>query len=218
MYLVHTIGGGVKVERIGFQPLHTTNLAALWGSSTPVVIHDTQADTRYPEFSSNVTAAGFRSGCLLPLTTAVRPVGILAVVSRETGAYDAADLAFLQRVASQVAVAIDNVRHHEQALAYQRQLEAERDHWRTLLEVNNAVVANLDLKALLAAITPNIRRIVPHDSINLALLDAASGRVSLHAMNPPLPPELTDLVMSVDPENTPFARAITLRKPSLVAP
>ena len=50
-------------------------------------------------------------------------------------------------------------------------LEAERDHWRTLLEVTNAVVTKRDLAGLRAAIAPNVRRIVPHDHTNLYLID-----------------------------------------------
>lgn len=76
------------------------------------------------------------------------------------------------------------------AAASRRELEADRDRWRILIEVNNAVVGNLDLSELLAAITPNLRRIVPHDATNLALLDPESGRVIVYAMDSPLPPEL----------------------------
>ena len=39
-------------------------------------------------------------------------------------------------------------------------VEAERDHWRTLLEVTNAVVTKRDLAELRAAVAPNVRRIV----------------------------------------------------------
>ncbi len=47
----------------------------------------------------------------------------------------------------------------------------ERDHWRTLLEVTNAVVTKRDLGELRAAIAPNVHRIVPHDHTNLFLID-----------------------------------------------
>ncbi len=50
-------------------------------------------------------------------------------------------------------------------------METERDHWRTLLDVTNAVVTKRDLVELRAAIAPNVRRIVPHDHTNLYLVD-----------------------------------------------
>ena len=68
-------------------------------------------------------------------------------------------------------MAIDNIDHQQQAVARERQLQAERDHWRTLLEVTNAVVTQRDVAALRSAIVPNVRRIVPHDHTNLYLVD-----------------------------------------------
>jgi formate hydrogenlyase transcriptional activator len=49
--------------------------------------------------------------------------------------------------------------------------DIERDHWRTLLDVTNAVVTKRDLAELRAAIAPNVRRMVPHDHTNLFLID-----------------------------------------------
>jgi formate hydrogenlyase transcriptional activator len=57
------------------------------------------------------------------------------------------------------------------AVAGERGMETERDHWRTLLDVTNAVVTKRDLVELRAAIAPNVRRIVPHDHTNLYLVD-----------------------------------------------
>jgi formate hydrogenlyase transcriptional activator len=53
----------------------------------------------------------------------------------------------------------------------ERDTEAETDHWRTLLDVTNAVVTKRNLAGLRAAIAPNVRRIVPHDHTNLYLID-----------------------------------------------
>jgi formate hydrogenlyase transcriptional activator len=55
-----------------------------------------------------------------------------------------------------------------------RGVEAERDYWRTLIEVTNAVVTKRDLAELRAAIAPTARRVVPHDHTNLFLMDEQS--------------------------------------------
>jgi len=60
------------------------------------------------------------SGCFLPLTTARRRVGTLVFSCKQPSAYDAADVGFLQLVANQVAVAVEN------ALAFQ-EIEALKD-------------------------------------------------------------------------------------------
>jgi formate hydrogenlyase transcriptional activator len=177
-------GVEVSVESVPLPPVVETGLASFWSAGKPVVLHSLEDGSEYPELVERMRDAGERSLCLLPLATALRPVGLVAFASSRTGAYDHADLVFLQRVATQVATAIDNVRHFQEAAAYERQLEAERDHWRTLLEINNALVTNLDLASLLAAITPTLHRIVEHDYTSLSLL-AEDGRAM--ALSAPIP-------------------------------
>jgi formate hydrogenlyase transcriptional activator len=55
----------------------------------------------------------------------------------------------------------------------------ERDHWRTLLDLTNALVTKRDLADLREAIAPNVRRIVPHDHTNLYLIDDQNRLQSL---------------------------------------
>jgi formate hydrogenlyase transcriptional activator len=62
-------------------------------------------------------------------------------------------------------------RHDAAVVGRERDIEAERDQWRTLLDVTNAVVTKRDIAELRAAIAPNVRRIVPHDHTNLFLVD-----------------------------------------------
>lgn len=61
--------------------------------------------------------------------------------------------------------------------------DPDRDPWRTLLELTNAVVTKRDLAGLRAAIAPNVRRIVPHDHTNLYLVDG-QARLQSFAMDP----------------------------------
>jgi len=70
-----------------------------------------------------------------------RDLGGLHFGSLRKNAYSREDIEFMQHVARQVAVAVDNALNHEAAQAYEEQLARERDRLRTLLEVNNAVVS-----------------------------------------------------------------------------
>jgi formate hydrogenlyase transcriptional activator len=58
-----------------------------------------------------------------------------------------------------------------QPVARERGVQTERDHWRTLIDVTNAVVTKRDLAELREAVAPNVRRVVPHDHTNLFLID-----------------------------------------------
>ena len=62
----------------------------------------------------------------------------------------------------------------------QDRLELERGHLRLLLEVNNAVVSNIELRPLFAAITASLRKVIRHEYTSLALYDADSRRLRLH--------------------------------------
>ena len=214
----HAQSSGIQLDKTVIPALQETGLAPLWADHAPVVLHSLEADSDYPEVVGRLRELGKRSACLLPLTTTVRPVGVIGFASSRTGSFDEADLAFLERVASHVAVAIDNVRHHEKTLAQQRELEAERDHWRTLLEFNNAVITNLDLASLLAAVTPNLRRMVPHDYTGLGLLRDEGRQPGLLALDPGVPDWVEEVASSVKPEDTPLSRSLALRRPLDVDP
>jgi formate hydrogenlyase transcriptional activator len=96
-----------------------------------------------------------------------------------------AEVAFLQQVARQVAVAVDNALNFESAQAYQRQLALERDRLRVLLEVNNAMVSKLDLHSLLGAISASLRRVIHHEYTSLAVFDPTTGNMRVLALDFP---------------------------------
>ncbi|OLB63800.1 MAG: hypothetical protein AUH96_10425 [Nitrospirae bacterium 13_2_20CM_2_61_4] len=78
----------------------------------------------------------------------------------------------MHELTSQVALAVDNTLHHEAAEQAQHQLAWKRDRLQLLLDVNNALVSNLDRRALFSAISACLRRVVSHDYTSLAVYDA----------------------------------------------
>ena len=147
----------------------------------PLIVPDTAAETRWPPAMAELQQHGIVSFCSLPLTTARRRIGALGFGSREPVTYTAADVDFLGEVAKLVAVAVDNALNFDEAQATQRQLSTERDHLRLLLEVTNAMVANLDLPGLVDAISSSLERAIPHEFTALALYDKDSGELVVHA-------------------------------------
>ena len=131
----------------------------------PLLVSDITQDNRYPYIFSRMREDGVNSICVFPLTTAVRKIGGLIFSSCEKGTYKEADFEFLDQVAKQVAVAVDNVLHFQE-------LAKERDHSRLLLEVNNAVVSTLNLKELFASISTSLRRLIPDITTSLCLYDS----------------------------------------------
>jgi formate hydrogenlyase transcriptional activator len=192
------------VESVAVPALGQRRLTALWERQVPIILHSLEAGAEYPEVVTALRKQEKRSACLLPLVTALGPVGLIGFASSRVGAYDGVDVRFLQHVAGHVAVAIDNVRHYEEALTRQRDLEAENAHWRMLLEINNAVVTNLDVASLRLAIAPSLRRMIPHDYMSLTLRRNAED-LSVYAMDPDLRPGVDKPVASINASDRPFS-------------
>ena len=150
----------------------------------PWVTSDLGSDTRFPELARWLGDHGVRSLCIVPATTALRKLGALAFGSSLESAYAETDVIFLQQVARQVAVAVDNALNFEQAQSVQMQLKEDRDRLRLMLEVNNAVVSVLDLHELLNAVAASLRHLVPHEYASLSLYDAESQTLQIHALDP----------------------------------
>src|SRR5215469_10037139 len=66
-------------------------------------------------FYQRVMAEGLVSGCDLPLVGRSGVVGVLAALKRSEGTYTKDDVAFLEQVASQVAIAVENALDYEKA-------------------------------------------------------------------------------------------------------
>jgi formate hydrogenlyase transcriptional activator len=92
----------------------------VWQTQRPLITSCVAELRRWPRLLDIVQPYGVQSYCWLPLTTAHRRLGTLNFTSKQVGAYDVADLDFLQQVANQVAVAVEN------ALAFQ-EIEALND-------------------------------------------------------------------------------------------
>src|SRR3989475_4050328 len=159
---------------------------------------------------------GIHSLCVVPVTTALRKVGALAFGSKVEAAYSEMDVIFLQQVARQVAVAVDNALNFEQAQSVQQQLKEERDRLSLLLEVNNTVVSALDLHELLNAVSASLRRLVPHEYASLSLYDPEAQRLQIHALDFPVSKGLLQEGLSIPVEGSPTGRALTTRQPVFI--
>jgi formate hydrogenlyase transcriptional activator len=85
----------------------------VWTAQEPLIISSLVEDNRWPRLREIARPYGVQSFCWLPLTTARRQLGALGFLCKQPSAFDEADVGFLQLVANQVAVAVEN------ALAFQ---------------------------------------------------------------------------------------------------
>ena len=151
----------------------------------PLVIPFVDQETRFPGSMECIRNKGIKSACALPLKTAHRRLGCLACGSRHPNAYSEEEVGFLLLVADQVALAIDDALNFEALQLARRELEGERDRLKLLLDLNNTVVSNLELRDLLRAIAASVRRVMKCDSAGVALLEPETNQLRIYALDFP---------------------------------
>jgi formate hydrogenlyase transcriptional activator len=165
---LHTIQANVPADLIGGheEPVDETPAGLAWETQQPILVQDLAEEHRWPKVTARMKEDGTNSFCVVPLTTAVRRLGAMGFSSLEKGAYGETDLEFLQQVGNQVAVAVDNVLHHQD-------LTHDRDRLRLLLEVSESIVSHRDLEELFSDLAQRLPQIVPFDYINAVLHEPA---------------------------------------------
>ena len=151
----------------------------------PYSVKDVASAARFPVLENLLRLNGIQSYCVLPLFTAQRDLGGLSFGSLQPNAYVRDDIEFMQQVAKQVAVAVDNALNHEAARAYEEQLKRERDRLGALLEINNAVVTCLASKPLYQTISSSLRRTFALDYASLLIYDAEISALRLETCDFP---------------------------------
>ena len=142
---------------------------------------------------------------LVPLTTGNNRLGAFGFSSVTPFHLGPAELAFLERVASEFAVAVES-------FLAKREAARERDRLLTLFEITNALVSKLERDELLSAISSQLAKVVPHDYGLLALCNETGGLdvSALHSTGPQLAEALKE---SLDPAGMPTAEVLATGKP-----
>jgi signal transduction histidine kinase len=118
-------------------------------SGQPLLVPDVSQEPRYYLVSQ---APGTRSELCVPLKTKEAVIGVLDVQSDQLNAFDESDLAVLQSLANQAAVAIENARLYEQA----QQLAVVEERSRLARDLHDAVSQTLFSASLIAEALPMI--------------------------------------------------------------
>src|SRR5499427_912111 len=187
----------------------------VWETQQPFVVNDTDEETRFPDFMPRYREHNVRSLAIVPLTTAQHRLGAMGFGRLVPQRISDTELQFMQRVASQVAVAVDNALNLETSQAYQKQLARERDRFRVLLEVNNVLITSRELPELFPGIVSCLERVIHHDYTSLALLDPATKTLRIYAFYFPANQNIFKPDTIVPLENTPAGRAITTGQPCI---
>jgi len=125
-------------------------------------------------FYQRVMAEGLVSGCDLPLIGRTGVVGVLAALKRSERAFERDDVFFLEQVARQVAVAVENALHYETAVKDRDKETKQRRYLEEEIraEVGEIVGESPALKTTLSLVSV----VAPTDSSVLILGETGTGK------------------------------------------
>jgi formate hydrogenlyase transcriptional activator len=215
LHLLETRRPKEKKESGDESPIDGHPSGWVWETQNCFVVSDTETEVRFPDFMQHLSEVGVRSFAYVPLTTAQRRLGALAFGRLIPQGITDAEVHFMQRVASQVAVAVDNALNHESSQAYQLQLARERDRLQVLLEINNLLVTTRELPDLFRGIVTTIERVIQLDYTSLALLEPSTGLLKIYALNFPGRQQLVKQDVVVPRDSSPAGLAISSGLPLL---
>ena len=182
-------GGGrrVPVEWISkIVPVPVALEAGLCGTAAflkeRVIVPDVAIDANWPEqYRDLAIRNGIRAAWSEPILTNDNDVlGTFALYSHEARVPTDEDLALIRGAGRIALIAIERQRAQAALAKAHDDLESERDRLRLLVEVQKALVTNLDLRSLLTGLTASLTRVTECDFVGLGLPDSLSGKLRMH--------------------------------------
>jgi formate hydrogenlyase transcriptional activator len=149
------------------------------------VISALDREKRFPEAVKFFQECGNQSLCVLPLCAAVHPLAALCIGRKGPDAFSEKEIRFFSLVADFVALAVDGRINFAAAENIRAQLENEHTKLKLILDLNNSVVSNLELREVLRSISPSIRKVLCLDAVGLILPDAEGSQLQLFASDFP---------------------------------
>jgi formate hydrogenlyase transcriptional activator len=170
--------GPVDTREVTEFPVEQDPTGWVWANQQPLVISSVEDETRWPEFVRRALTGGVHALTLVPLTAGENRLGTLGFGCLAPFEPSPTELRFLERVASEFAVAVD-------AHLAKQQLVRERDRVRALFDITNALVSKLSPDKLFSAISEQLSRVIKHDIAVLTLCNDTTGGLDLYALHFP---------------------------------
>jgi len=153
--------------------------------SRPFFVSSLDEEIRFHEVVRFFRERGNQSLCVLPLHTALRRLGALCFAREPRNAFSKNEIDLLSLIADYLALAIDDRLNFVHSETVRVQLESERKKLQLILDLNNSVVSNLELREVLRSVSPSIRKTMRLDGVALILPDAANRQLQLYALDFP---------------------------------
>jgi formate hydrogenlyase transcriptional activator len=168
-------------------PVDGCPMGRVWRTQRPLTLPNDDEAT-YSPWYHKLRERFITSVCILPLTTARRQLGVLGWGSKHLVAYTPEDVEFLQQVAKQVAVAVENALAFEQIAELKEKLEKEKVYLKEEISTQCNFEEIVGESAALRRVLKELETVAPTDATVLIRGETGTGKEmiarALHNLSP----------------------------------
>jgi formate hydrogenlyase transcriptional activator len=154
----------------------------------PLIVSTQADDPRWSRFLDRSKLMQVSSHGFFPLTTARGRLGALIFACKRPAAYDGADVDFLQQLANQVAVAVENALAFEQIEKWNEKLKTEKVYLEEEIRTDHNYGGIVGESAGLRRVMNELETVAPTDSTVLIRGETGTGKEliarALHELSP----------------------------------
>jgi formate hydrogenlyase transcriptional activator len=166
----------LAIETGASLPSHKTPGGSVVATQSPFLVDEVDTETRFPSGIDLFRIHGLHSLCLVPLSSAQRRLGALGFASLKSGHYKPEDVDFIQLVARQVAIAVDNALSYEQLEQLRHRVETEKLYLEEEIRTDHNFKEIIGQSAALKKVLTSIEMVAVFDSTVLVLGETGTGK------------------------------------------
>jgi formate hydrogenlyase transcriptional activator len=152
-----------------------TSVGWVYDHKQPRVCGNLQDSSQFAN-ERRLAAEGIQSICVLPMVLQGKCIGTLSFVSRERDGYSDQDALFLQEVANQVVLAIQNMQSYNEISSLKGRLEKENVYLREELRAEHNFEEIVGNSPALLKVLRDVEQVAPTDSTVLIYGETGTGK------------------------------------------